>query len=1006
MEVGAGTFHPSTFLRSLGPEPWYACYVQASRRPGDGRYGDNPSRLQHYYQFQVVMKPAPADFVEIYVGSLKALGLDLAVHDIRFVEDNWESPTLGASGLGWEVWLNGLEITQFTYFQRVGGLDCDPSMGEIAYGLERLAMYLQEVDQVRDLRWHETPAGTVTYGDLFLQGEREHSTYNFECAQVEAWSRRFVDSEREAAELVERGLPLPAYERVLNCSHAFNMLDARGSLSTSLRQQHILRIRTLAAAVARAWLKAREAEGFPLLRLGAEPAPPPPPPLPDDRGGEGERDLLVEIGCEELPPGQPQRLAEALMQLLKESLASLGCPAAAWRIYSTPRRVAVLARGVAGHTPEREQIRSGPLLSAARDQSGGWTQGALGFARSVGVAVDQLSIENSDGRGERLLFRVQLPGRTTAELLPQVVADTLAKISLTAMHWGSGGGFVRPVRWLLLQYGGQALPLSAFSVDGGDGSRGHRIQAPGLRLKDASDYGQTLEKGFVIADRDRRRRLIQERVLAEAGKLGGRADQGGPYISRLLEEITDLVEWPVVLSGQFDPERLKLPPELLIAAMVRHQRFLPVIDDRGALMSVFIAVANLKSQSPGKVVEGYERVLRSRLDDAAFFWARDRKTGLAALGQKLAAVDFYENLGSLADKSERLQALAAAFAKDFTADAGVAVTAALHCKADLASETVGEFPELQGVIGGYLLQEQGDKKAALAISEHYWPRSAGAVLPTTAEGQLLAFCDCLDEIICGFTIGFNPSGTRDPYGLRRAALALARILVESERSLATKDLLERAAAIISPTLRQAEKKQKRFFDLDAIQDFIEGRLEHYFVDRKGMPRWALRAVEAASDPPASFVDRGRRIQALNEMAAAPQAGDLATVHKRIVNILSANPAQEGFDAGRLGSGAERALFEWIEQASEPLAKAKRGGDYMEVFRQAAELRPLLAGFFDEVMVLCDDLVLRANRLALLHRVRRQFSDIAELSLMPIASGGGSPDKNSHKPAGRAGKTAN
>ena len=702
MEVGAGTFHPSTFLRSLGPEPWSACYVQASRRPGDGRYGDNPSRLQHYYQFQVVMKPSPVDFLELYIGSLQALGLDLSVHDIRFVEDNWESPTLGASGLGWEVWLNGLEITQFTYFQRVGGLDCDPPMGEIAYGLERLSMYLQGVDQVRHLRWHETSVGAVTYGDLFMQGEREHSTYNFECAHVELWSQRFAASEHEAAELAAKGLPLPAYERVLNCSHSFNMLEARGSLSTTLRQQYILRIRAQAAAVAGAWYKAREAEGFPLMASSTHPGRVHSVSVDSglmngaNAGGDGKHDLLIEIGCEELPQRQPQQLAESLKQRLRTSLDSLGCPAASYEVYSTPRRVAVLARQVAESTAGSEEVRPGPLLTAALDQSGAWTQSALGFARSVGVAVDRLGTEDPDGRGERLLFRQRRPSRMTAELLPQTVAQILPKISPTTMRWGLTGGFLRPVRWLLLQYGSQILSLSAFSINSGNLSRGHRIQAvqaPGLSLKDAGNYEETLrEKGFVLADRDLRRRRIEEGVAAEAQKLGGRAVPGTGRI----EEITDLVEWPVVLSGQFDRGHLKLPAELLILAMEKHQRFIPVINDKGALMPAFIAVANLDSQNPEKVVEGYEKVLRSRLDDANFFWTRDKKTGAVALGKKLAAVDFYENLGSLADKTERLQALVADFAADFTADIKVAKRAALLCKADLASDTVGEFPELQG----------------------------------------------------------------------------------------------------------------------------------------------------------------------------------------------------------------------------------------------------------------------------------------------------------------------
>jgi len=265
MEVGAGTFHPATFLRAIGPEPWNAAYVQPSRRPTDGRYGENPNRLQHYYQFQVVMKPSPLDFQSLYLGSLEALGFDPLTHDIRFVEDNWESPTLGAWGLGWEVWLNGMEITQFTYFQQVGGLDCDPVMGEITYGLERIAMYVQGVDSVYDLVWTEGPQGPVTYGDVFLQNEREMSRYNFEEADVDSLFGWFDTCERESRRLVEGGLPLPAYEMALKASHTFNLLDARHAISVTERQGYILRVRGLARAVAEAFYASREALGFPLL---------------------------------------------------------------------------------------------------------------------------------------------------------------------------------------------------------------------------------------------------------------------------------------------------------------------------------------------------------------------------------------------------------------------------------------------------------------------------------------------------------------------------------------------------------------------------------------------------------------------------------------------------------------------------------------------------------------------------------------------------------------------
>jgi glycyl-tRNA synthetase alpha chain len=266
MEMGAGTFHSATFLRAVGPEPWRTAYVQPSRRPTDGRYGENPNRLQHYYQFQVLLKPSPLDIQELYLGSLKALGIDTLVHDIRFVEDNWESPTLGAWGLGWEVWLNGMEVTQFTYFQQVGGLECRPVSGEITYGLERIAMYLQGVESVYDLVWAEGPQDIVTYGDVFHQNEVEQSAYNFEHADTESLFGWFDTCERESQRLIEAYLPLPAYEQVLKASHSFNLLDARHAISVTERQRYILRVRSLARAVAEAYYNAREALGFPMLK--------------------------------------------------------------------------------------------------------------------------------------------------------------------------------------------------------------------------------------------------------------------------------------------------------------------------------------------------------------------------------------------------------------------------------------------------------------------------------------------------------------------------------------------------------------------------------------------------------------------------------------------------------------------------------------------------------------------------------------------------------------------
>jgi len=289
MEMGAGTFHSSTFLRAIGPEPWHACHTQSSRRPTDGRYGENPNRLQHYYQFQVAMKPSPENMQDIYLGSLEALGFNTLEHDIRFVEDNWESPTLGAWGLGWEVWLNGMEVTQYTYFQQCGGLSCQPVLGELAYGIERLAMYIQQVESVYDLIWGHTAAGPVTYGDVFHQNEVEQSAYNFEHADVDALFHQFDQCEKDCARLCEQALPMPAYEQVLRASHSFNLLDARHAISVTERQRYILRVRTLSRQVAEAWYAKREALGFPLLKQSQRDGTGGPPDAPKTSGKKSNK---------------------------------------------------------------------------------------------------------------------------------------------------------------------------------------------------------------------------------------------------------------------------------------------------------------------------------------------------------------------------------------------------------------------------------------------------------------------------------------------------------------------------------------------------------------------------------------------------------------------------------------------------------------------------------------------------------------------------------------------
>jgi glycyl-tRNA synthetase alpha chain len=627
LEMGAGTFHPATTLRALGPGTWACAYVQPSRRPTDGRYGENPNRLQHYYQFQVLIKPSPSDSQELYLGSLRALGLNLEAHDIRFVEDDWESPTLGAWGLGWEVWCDGMEVTQFTYFQQVGGIDCDPVSLELTYGLERLAMYVQGVENVYDLDWDGVPAkeGGKSYGDVFLRAEREFSAYNFERAEVETLKRHFEDAERACGALLEEGaaLALPAYDHCMKASHLFNLLDARGAISVTERQAYIGRVRTLAK------------------------------------------------GCCELATRQEDRVEE----------------------------------------------RRGPREGAPE-------KAIAGFLKANGL-TDLAEAERRETPKGTFYFHVErILGRASAEVLPEIIAEVVEELSWPkSMRWQSlRRRWVRPLHGVLALFDGKALEgaldLGGATLPFGDKTRGHRFLAPeAFAVTSFADYEERLRAAKVILDREERRRIIAEQAAALAARegLSVKEDPG------LLDEVSGLVEWPVVLVGEIDAAFMDLPLEVLSTAMRSHQKYFTLLDDAGRPAARFLVVANMETADGGRgIVAGNERVLRARLADARFFWDQDRKRPLAARVTDLKEIVFHAKLGSLDDKVDRVQALAVEIARHLPgAERDKVRSAARLAKADLVSEMVGEFPELQGVMGRYYALHDGEDEAvARAIAEH------------------------------------------------------------------------------------------------------------------------------------------------------------------------------------------------------------------------------------------------------------------------------------------------
>jgi len=683
--------------------------------------------------------------------------------------------------------------------------------------------------------------------------------------------------------------------------------------------------------------------------------------------------LLIELGCEELPARSLVGQAEMLMTGMRRQLADAGLTDAGRRLQwlATPRRLAILAKDVAQRQPDRKLERKGPAEKAAFDVEGNPTRAAEGFARSVGLAVDQLDrLENDQGRW--LYAEIEEPGKSLAELLPQMLDKVVRDMAgARSMRWSDRSDrFLRPVRWLVALHGSEVLPVSIFGLEAGRHTRGHRIHAPGAHaIEKADDYEAVLRQAYVVADYAARRNQIAEQVKACADSAGLQTLAE----SALLDEVTGLVEWPVAVVGSFDEAFLEVPAEALVSSMREHQKSFPLFTGDGKLAARFIAVANIESEQPELMIHGFERVIRPRLADARFFYEQDRQRPLADRMEQLGEMLFQERLGSLADKAGRLQALAAGLAPAFDADPADCARAALLCKCDLLTEMVGEFPELQGIMGRYYAQADGEPSAvATAIESHYLPRHAGDELPEDPVGRALAVADRMDSLVGVFAAGKKPKGGKDPFALRRAALAVVRILERSRCPLSLDELIGKAADALKARLPVSEE------DRDGIRRFLEERLRAHLGER-GIETNTLHAVTAGDDSPvADFVDRAVAVQAFAE---DPEVESLVAANKRAANLLDQAGKIEisEIDADAVKIAAEKRLFEEIIEIESAIDKLLAERDYPAVLKRLAGLRPALDSFFDDVMVMVDDDTLRANRLALLNRLRELFLRIADVA---------------------------
>ncbi len=972
MMMGAGTFHPATVLRSLGPSAWNCAYVQPSRRPGDARYGENPNRLGHYYQYQVIMKPSPADIQDLYLGSLEAIGIDLAANDVRFVEDNWESPTLGAWGLGWEVWLNGLEVSQFTYFQQVGGVACSPVPAEITYGLERLTMALQKVDRVYDLTWVDG----VTYGDVFHRNEVEQSKYNFEHADVPTLFELFNRSFAECGRLCDLELPLPAYDQAIATSHAFNLLDARGAISVAERAQYIRRIRELACRCAEVWAASQPDAPAAPGRAKTLAAPQVPPEV--ERGA-----VFVEVVCEELPA----RFVRSTLAALRDGVVGLlgETEHGDVRTYATPRRLAVAIDDVAAARPRSEKLVTGPPADRSF-KDGVPTRAAIGFARGKGI--DPAALEIVDGKkGKVIAARVVEGGERTVDLLRAGLGAVITGIAFPkSMEWGSGGlRWARPIHRVNALFAGTCVGGEAAGVAVGATTVGHRLATDGeFDFVDEASWLAGLRERWVEPDLEVRRATITQQ-LAEASAAEGADPVDEPD---LLEEVLHLVEAPTLVVGAFDEELLALPSRLLIETMKHHQRYFP-LTRQGALTNRFVTISNNPGGHGETVAAGNAAVIRARFDDAKFFLAEDKKQPLSAYTPELARMRWIRGLGTMAAKQARVAELASTLAPRVGADPEVARRAGELCKADLVTQMVGEFPELQGHMGRLYAAAGGESdEVAAAIEEHYHPRFADDEVADSAAGAAVALADRLDTLVGCFAVGMQPKGG-DPQGLRRAALGVVNTLVERGVRLQLTELVEaavdalHAAVVASPEgferYTKARGMESTPTGRDALVaelvDFVQARFRAAQVGA-GASGDLVDAVLAA--PGDDLVVLRAKVDALKSIAGHDEFVRIMQTFKRVLNITrDASDPAPARDA--LTLDAERALFDAIDAAEGDIRAALAELDFDAALARILTLQAPVAGFFDDVMVESDDPAERAVRKGLLLRVGRLFLGLADFS---------------------------
>ena len=977
-QVGAGTMNPATFLRVLGPEPWNVAYVEPSIRPDDGRYGENPNRFQQHTQFQVILKPDPGDPQQLYLDSLKAIGIDPREHDIRFVEDNWAQPAISAWGLGWEVWMDGQEISQFTYVQQVGGVTLDPVSVEITYGLERILIALNNAGAIWDEPWSDA----ATYGEISHQGEYEHSKYYFEVADVERLRQMYETFDAEANACLDACLVLPAHDYVLKCSHTFNILDTRGAVGVTERQAFFRKMRTLARRVAESYLEQRERLEYPLLKVESSKVTGETKAIKAPSTFALEpANFVLEIGIEELPHSDVEDILSQLRERIPAWLGELRLGHGDVTIHATPRRATVYVQNLDPKQADLEELVKGPPASRAFDAEGNPTKAAEGFARGKGVDVAFLEKREIDG-GEYVVAIVHQAGKTSGDVLLEALPALVAEIHFTkSMKWNdSGVAFSRPIRWFVALLGETVIPFAYAGVTAGKTTRGLRpYGSPEIEIASADAYFATIAEAGIVLDETER----QAQVLAQVKEVAASVNGAALIEDALLLEVTHLVEKPTAFLGKFPAEYLGLPRDVLIKTMQKHQRYFAVeslkvekfessqvqpsnlpIFQPSTLLPYFIGVRNGDSEHLDIVTEGNEHVINARFADANFFVREDVKKPLEKFRPELSTLTFEKTLGSMLDKSTRILKLGAEIAAMLgmtdAADFHDVGRAAYLAKADLVTQMCTEMTSLQGIIGReYALRSGENKRVAIAIGEQYQS------VPQSKVGVALALTDRIDSLVGLFAAGLAPTGTKDPFALRRAAIGVVQPLLEHALDFNLVTAVDQSAALQPITVSNETKTQ--------VLDFLAGRLS--VVLKESYRYDVVDAVLAAqSDNPAGAK---RAVEQLQTWVERKDWDELFPAYSRCVRIIRSAKVESSelrVESSKLVEEAEKLLHAEIQVATKTAPASI--DDFLLTINK---LVPAINTFFENVLVMDEDEAIKQNRLALVGKIASLADGLADLS---------------------------